>query len=217
MYSPPKLAEITLLLEAANYYRVQRYENFCTKFIMNLLPDRLPTTDTTNLTLLVKGVKLARSYDTLSTILRPAFYGLARSWPPGSDGYESESDDEYVDPMSDDDETVNGDAEKPSALEKLDSADLVILLDIQKRLVFAWNDIEDLMEYKCNNAQCNKLHLGRMRHIRREMPFDPVRGVHSILSSSHVFSATNYCAESTRKVKELLRKERSKIWSDIKE
>ena len=176
-------------------------------------------TDTTNLALLVKGVKLARSYDILPTILRPAFYGLARSWPADVNGDDSESDDEYGDLMSndDDDETVNGDAKKPSALERLDSADLVILLNIQKRLVLAWNDIEDLMEYKCSTAQCNKQHLGKMNYLRRGMPYDPIRGVHSILSSPHIFNAANYCAESTKKVKELLRKERGKIWNDIKE
>lgn len=178
----------------------------------------MPTTDVANRALLVKGVKLACSYVDLSALLRPAFYDLARSLPPDNDDSDSDddNDDEYGDLNSDDDQTLNSDAPKPSPLKKLDSGDLVILLDIQKRLVLAWNDVEDLMEYKCNTEQCHKKHIGRIFSFRRKMPFDPIRGVHAILASTKVFSATTYCTESTESVKELLRKEQSKIWEDIK-
>ena len=172
-------------------------------------------TDAANHALLVKGVTLARSYDDLSALLRPAFYDLARSLPPDDDN-DSDSDDEYGDLDSDDDETVDSDAKKPSPLKKLDSGDLIILLDIQKRLVLAWTHVEGLMEYKCNSGQCHKKHFGRIASWRREMPFDPIRGVHAILSSANVFSTSTYCAESTAKVKERLREEQNRIWENIK-
>lgn len=213
MYSPPKLVDTVLLLEAADFYRVQRYVEFCIKYILGLLPDRMPGENAANRALVVKGVKLARRYPGLSAILRPAFYDLARLWPADDD---DDDDGQYddVSVVDDDDKTVNGDAKKASALEKLESIDLVLLLDIQKRLVFAWNDIVDIMEYKCDTALCHKHHLSRVQHIRRAMAFDPIRGIHMILASPPVF-AKAYCAESTTKIREMLRKERSRIWKDV--
>ncbi|KJA21337.1 hypothetical protein HYPSUDRAFT_203100 [Hypholoma sublateritium FD-334 SS-4] len=215
IYSPPKLADTVLLLEAADFYRAQRYVDFCITYIVGLLPDRMPGGDPANRALLVKGVKLARRYPGLSLILRPAFYDLARLWPADDD---DDDDDGQYDDLSvadDDDATVNGDAKRASALEKLESSDLVLLLDIQKRLVFAWNDIVDIMEYKCESALCHKHHVGRIHHIRRAMAFDPIRGIHMILASPPVFAKGHYCAESTPKIREMLRKERNRIWKDI--
>lgn len=217
VYSPPKLADITLLLESADFYRAQRYSDFCTKYILDLIPDRMPGAEPANIPLLVKGVTLGREYGALSAILRPAFYGLARTKTA-----DDESEDypcQYVncnDLRDDsDNETVNGHAKRPfSPMEKLQKRDLVILLDIQQRLIFGWNRIMGILDSKCDTALCQKRHQGKVEDIRSGLFLDPIRGVDMILSSPNIF-ATAYCAESRKKVSELLRKEQIDIWDCV--
>lgn len=223
---PPSHEGVVLLYTAASFYEMDIYQTFCENYFRKTYPDSpqsLPPSSPVNLA--VQGILLGRKYATLSAILRPAFYDLARAplWDkPKPICSESDTDvDEDIimpdsdtsTPETDHDETEQGVALHP--LTKLSQNDLIELIELQKRLSVTWDSILNIMNYVCNTDKCKARHTPKVGYIKSDNPYDPILGIERLLD--HTPFKTSYCDVAARKVKRLLNAERDGIWDDIRD
>ncbi len=98
------------------------------------------------------------------------------------------------------------------------SGDLIILLKLQKKLIYAWNNLSTSSSYPRSSGKCNDCgHGGRHRlnitNIRKKYPFDPLLAIQAILNKD--WPEAGFCQTAETEVKEKLNSQRSEIWNSI--
>lgn len=226
MYDPPKREEIVLLYRAASFYQMEIYQT-CERYFLSVFPDTgqlLPLSPSIDLA--VQGILLGREYSTLSAILRPAFYDLARAplfdyEPKPTRKHSATNTSQGLDPLESGtilrqaitNDAVQGETLHPLA--RLPSRDLIALLDLQKRLSLTWDGIFDALNYICRTDRCRSTHCAKVQAIKMECPYDPILGIQHILDRTAF--TKSYCEEAAKEVKRLLKAERDGIWDDIRD
>lgn len=231
-YERPTRDEVFSLFIASVFYEMGIYIKFCKNYISALYPDEwLSIPVTPSIEHAVQGVLLGKSYcNFIGSILRPAFYDLARAPLLSGPLLVNERNDAVQDPVqtpgpgADDaattsQVTVGRKSQKPAErkeLEKLTATDLVTLLDLQKRLALTWDDILPILKFTCRTAKCITAHDGPdVRAIKQEYPYDPIMGIRQLLNRT-AFN-TLYCSKAAKEVKQKLQVEGSVLWDDFQQ
>lgn len=184
------------------------YQTFCERYFLSVFPDTgqlLPLSPSIDLA--VQGILLGREYSTLSAILRPAFYDLARAplfdyEPKPTRKHSATNTSQGLDPLESGtilrqaitNDAVQGETLHPLA--RLPSRDLIALLDLQKRLSLTWDGIFDALNYICRTDRCRSTHCAKVQAIKMECPYDPILGVQHILDRTAF--TKSYCEEAAK-------------------
>ncbi|CAA7263451.1 unnamed protein product [Cyclocybe aegerita] len=200
VYKRPNIDAVEQLYGAASFFRVTRYNNFCSSYLTIRFPDSWTHLLGATSPDAAKGIILGRAYG--DAILRHCFYDLARSAPPVGTADENNNADEY-DP-----------------LEELEARDLVRLLFIQKRLAAAWNEITYLVDHKCAGTapgECKVQHTAPKSVIdraRKNYPLDPILAIRHFIDIVK-WPTHKYCDGAIAAVRTSLEKKRESIWEDL--
>ncbi|KAF9522329.1 hypothetical protein CPB83DRAFT_116200 [Crepidotus variabilis] len=192
----PKIEQIAQIYSAANFYGAERYEDFCIKaFRHKLYQDDLAKLSEKPLSFAPVGVRLGRLPKSCF-LRRRAFYDLARY--PGSD------------PIF-----------QKRMHHELAALELLGLINLQKQLSKAWDQIPELLSYPDKEySHCTDCHEPRHRgsyrlvqKIRAELPFDPLIGIREL--RDYDWGAKGFCSAAALTLEGSLEERARSIWGNI--
>ena len=160
-----------------------------------------------------EAVLLGRGWN-LGTILKRAFYELARRDSLCSTGDSSNASE------SGDDDDMDGDNEDDEdAIHQLDPKDLIRLANGQKKLMSAWltavqlSDVKCALKTPCNSNKARML-WGIISPHLTEYQFDPICGIGYLMNSVE-WKTMGYCAQCADARIASLKKQREEIWENM--
>ncbi|KAF8965737.1 hypothetical protein BDZ97DRAFT_753832 [Flammula alnicola] len=147
------------VFKASSFYRFATYTDATLQMIEALFPDIPAKITARNSPHAIEALILARAHD-LSKVLRCTFYQLARTSSKIVATSETDSGDDTPDP-----------------LERLTAKDLVLLLDLQKKLALRWDAIIPIVEPTCACPKCVEARKPNTAlALRKDHLFDPISG-----------------------------------------
>ncbi|KAL1698941.1 hypothetical protein EV121DRAFT_296673 [Schizophyllum commune] len=195
----PSFLQVIAIFRAASILRFTKFEAYAKKHITKYFPDELKAVKDIVKSYAAEVVALAREWF-LPTVLRRAFYELARDPDTETSAVEDES---YIDILS--------------------PFDLRLLVRIQKNLTDAWVDATSLdrKKYECKEKDCTSDHpyvhwraihsSGLCRHYMH----DPIKGMQALMDWS--WTKAGYCAACATRRRTELKEKRAKLWADLGE
>ncbi|KAF8965743.1 hypothetical protein BDZ97DRAFT_2074519 [Flammula alnicola] len=186
------------VFKASSFYHLTAYTDATLQMIEALFPDIPAKITAHNSPHAIEALMLARAHK-LSKVLWCTFYQLART-------------SSKIVPAS---ETGAGAADTPDPLEGLAAKDLVLLLDLQKKLALRWDAIIPIAESTCAHQKCTEaLRPNTVLALRKDHLFDPIFGINKLLKQN--WGSKGFCEAEKEKVIANLEKERMSIWDDMK-
>ena len=184
----PSFNVLKEILAAADFYRFDKFLKFATECIIALFPQTVQAITSTEIPNSFEAVSVAREYD-IHEIWPASFYQLARLKPP-----------------------INNDE-----FRNLTRADLVKLLDLQKRIVLFWNDILDIVAHDCKVPNCVMFHTEQVRLIKKKHPLDPIVGISRLIKRDWGTGDARSCGRPLEEFINKLRTARLKFWDEMTE
>ncbi|KAH9474362.1 hypothetical protein JR316_0012820 [Psilocybe cubensis] len=202
----PTFSELQTILKVALAFRFTSYTDTLVYAIGEMFAAEPADLDPYILRHSVNGIRLYRDYGhlypELSHIPCCAFYVLARGNFPASSsdmigqGFTTEIES---------DTNVN--------MENLSQHDLVLLMDIQKRLSWSWeNIIDSVASIEFPSIEAEKIIYDVVTLTRKKYPFDPIKGIECISEESRV---TETCYTIRNMLLNTLEEEKMKIWENM--